>query len=62
MIKATAANGKDRCDTCRKQQAAINIELGNKDFCSLFHLCRSCAQTLMDNLERKEAPTHAHTD
>ncbi len=55
MISVTAAGDNDRCTACGDKAAVVIHLIGG------FPLCRNCAHTLLNNLQRKEAPAHANS-
>ena len=52
MITVTTAKGKDLCTNCGDSVATANI--GNQ-----LLLCESCANSLLENLKRKEVTDNA---
>lgn len=53
MITVTHAKGSDLCTNCGENVATANIA-------GQLLLCESCANTLLENLKRKEAAENAH--
>lgn len=52
MITVTATKGNDLCTSCGKNTATANIA-------GQLLLCENCANTLLENLKRKEAAENA---